>query len=1230
MAVADYFDTVQKVYIAFYQRPADPAGLYYWSQRVNAENGNLSAVIDAFANSAEATRLFFPTAAEGETLYDLLTEENIGGVIDAIYLALFNRAPDEAGKQFYVDGFADGTFTAGNIMLNILNGAQGDDAVAVANKLEVASLFTTALDPEQDGIGPFQATYNAADEQVARDWLATVTSDPATRKTESEVVTDIQTAIADSGDAILGQTAGQTFTLTTDQDNVPGTAGNDTILGVFDGGATSNQNTLTAADVINGGAGKDSLMATLDAGSAGVLPAAQYSNIENFFIRNVSGVNPVNTFNFASYSGEEQVWNDRSSNDVVVTGLAAGTTVGVKGNGAVVAGATNATYVNTATAANIALDGGIATGSAAVSVNGGAGMTSATLTSTGGANSIGGLNLAAATTGLTVDAQSNVVTGNIAGAGLTTVTVKGAGSANIGNLAIGAGTVTTVNAADNAGGVTATLNGQTNFKFTGGAGNDVVTTGAVLVATASVDAGAGTADRLVVANTNHIRVDGTSKALGDLYKGFEQVQVQDGVNLNLANLSTNNTIDTVRINDTSGTTSVTGISAAAAQNVTILNAQGAITIGLAGATTTGQIDTVKAAVTTTTAPVAGPQNVSLLGVNLAGVENLELTGSNGSIAANVGRIQLNTTNAIDLANIKLNNANAVDANGANDNIITVSAGSRAINLTIDATGSGDTRIDASAYNTATGARITTGAGNDVITGSARADVIVAGAGDDTITGDVVTLSTFQAGVTTIDFTSAYAANPTSVALNITGGTLAAPVVVAAQASAAAMAAAASVALAGAGLTTSVSGNVVTITSATNIAEDLTVASTTVPAPVASTGASSVLTPAVTAVASSYTLTFAQAAGTFVAGDVVAYVIDDAGTGVAEEVNYTVAPGDVVAGDGAATAANVAAGLAAAFNVATATVTAVRVGNVVTVTSDTAGLTGNNQSWTPVLDTETTISAAVNTATGVTLAEVSNGVDAVAANENITIADYGVVAVGDVLTVTLAGVSATIAGAGANVTGANIAAALDAADPAAVFDAYVAGATLGLGTDNATPDQISFSLQGANAPGTVVDTPVNGTAAGVATVLAAADTLTGGEGNDVFVINYSNVDTAGNDLVNQVTFSAMDTITDLNLGGNVAGTNVDTIDLPFAVGTLVNAGAPVAMASTAADLYDAVQALYATGGTMDNAGVGTAGLFTYGGDTYLIAEAAGNSVFGADDIIIKVTGLTGTLNLTDLV
>ena len=53
-----YFTDVQKIYIAFYQRPADPAGLRYWAQRMEAAGGDQAAVIDAFANSAEATDLY--------------------------------------------------------------------------------------------------------------------------------------------------------------------------------------------------------------------------------------------------------------------------------------------------------------------------------------------------------------------------------------------------------------------------------------------------------------------------------------------------------------------------------------------------------------------------------------------------------------------------------------------------------------------------------------------------------------------------------------------------------------------------------------------------------------------------------------------------------------------------------------------------------------------------------------------------------------------------------------------------------------------------------------------------------------------------------------------------------------------------------------------------------------------------------------------------------------------
>lgn len=167
MAVADYISTVQKIYIAFYQRPADPTGLTYWAQQLDAAHGNVASIINSFATSAETTALYGP-----------INNTTIGGVIDSIYMALFNRAPDAAGKQFYVDGFAKGDFTAGSIALAVLNGAQNSDQAAINNKVAVAQAFAAALDT------PVEVNAYAGDAaaQTARDLLASVvsTTNPAT------------------------------------------------------------------------------------------------------------------------------------------------------------------------------------------------------------------------------------------------------------------------------------------------------------------------------------------------------------------------------------------------------------------------------------------------------------------------------------------------------------------------------------------------------------------------------------------------------------------------------------------------------------------------------------------------------------------------------------------------------------------------------------------------------------------------------------------------------------------------------------------------------------------------------------------------------------------------------------------------------------------------------------------------------------------------------------------
>jgi len=53
-APSDYFDTVQKIFIGYYQRSAAPGGLNYWAGRLDASGGDLTDIIEAFANSAES------------------------------------------------------------------------------------------------------------------------------------------------------------------------------------------------------------------------------------------------------------------------------------------------------------------------------------------------------------------------------------------------------------------------------------------------------------------------------------------------------------------------------------------------------------------------------------------------------------------------------------------------------------------------------------------------------------------------------------------------------------------------------------------------------------------------------------------------------------------------------------------------------------------------------------------------------------------------------------------------------------------------------------------------------------------------------------------------------------------------------------------------------------------------------------------------------------------------
>ena len=138
-------DYMQKVYVAYYGRPADPGGQAYWAARLDAEGQSLAAIIGAFGNSDEFNRRY-----GGLSYTELVTE---------IYQQTLGRDPDVGGLAYYVGELVAGRRTLQSITLDVLNGATtAPDSTVVANRLDVAAYYSMkvaagcAYGTEQDGV----------------------------------------------------------------------------------------------------------------------------------------------------------------------------------------------------------------------------------------------------------------------------------------------------------------------------------------------------------------------------------------------------------------------------------------------------------------------------------------------------------------------------------------------------------------------------------------------------------------------------------------------------------------------------------------------------------------------------------------------------------------------------------------------------------------------------------------------------------------------------------------------------------------------------------------------------------------------------------------------------------------------------------------------------------------------------------------------------------------------
>ncbi|PID42520.1 MAG: hypothetical protein CSA52_01350 [Gammaproteobacteria bacterium] len=153
---------VQQQYVAFYGRPGDLPGVFYWADRLEA-GGGLSAIQSAFADSEEFRNRIIPGSA---TSVAELTRSELNSLVNRLYQNMFGRDGDPRGMQYWVGELESGDRSLADISTALAEGApvSSDDYTLLQNRVILAQYISEEIDLKA-------IAYGNAQIDTARDFL---------------------------------------------------------------------------------------------------------------------------------------------------------------------------------------------------------------------------------------------------------------------------------------------------------------------------------------------------------------------------------------------------------------------------------------------------------------------------------------------------------------------------------------------------------------------------------------------------------------------------------------------------------------------------------------------------------------------------------------------------------------------------------------------------------------------------------------------------------------------------------------------------------------------------------------------------------------------------------------------------------------------------------------------------------------------------------------------------
>ena len=433
---------LQKFYIAYYGRPADPEGLAYWAASYT-KLGSEIALGAAFGNAAQA---------EFAAIYGSSTS-SATAFINKVYNNLFGRNVDSEGLAYWQEVYTqkvvvdeeDPSAVRAEMVMYILDGAQGSDATIVTNKTTAAAAFTAALDTADEQVAFVSAVLSAPGANAGTTTLAAVGATTTAAEITALVTTGVTQAVDQAASAAINEIA---LSASATVRTFTGTAGKDKFV-------------ATLGDSLKDG---DKIVGSLETDTLAL--RSNGNNTDGNILTTMDGVESVEINLRSATTIDTAQWSGVST--IAVTGVSAGaalTLTNVK---------STAVDFDMAKAANVTVSYEDNTGTDTIDLRLGSGISN-TATFNGN-NEIVNITVSGAAS-LTLDASAETI--NVMGSGNLT-------------LDMGGDAISGINAATLNGSITATISAGTNVSFVGGSTGDTLNFNNALTSGDVLNGGAGT------------------------------------------------------------------------------------------------------------------------------------------------------------------------------------------------------------------------------------------------------------------------------------------------------------------------------------------------------------------------------------------------------------------------------------------------------------------------------------------------------------------------------------------------------------------------------------------------------------------------------------------------------------------------------------------------------------------------------------------------------------------